>query len=63
MNMTQKQRKILWICIAVIVASYIVRSIISSAMQAAYYHQQAIRAAQQRRQREGARRCRPACFR
>ena len=48
MNMTNKQRKALWICLAIVVASYAVRSIILSAMQMQYYQQQAIRAAQQR---------------
>ena len=48
--MTQKQRKALWICLALVVACYIVRSIIIARMQAAYDQQQAIRAAQQRAQ-------------
>lgn len=48
MNMTNKQRKALWICVGIVVASYVGRSIIDSARQAAYYQQQAMRAAQQR---------------
>jgi hypothetical protein len=48
MNLTQQQRKVMWIGIAVVVAYYIVRQASNYAMQAAYYQQQAIRAAQQR---------------
>lgn len=40
--MTQKQRKVLLICIGVVVASYIVRNIVIGAMQIAY-QQQAMR--------------------
>jgi hypothetical protein len=47
-NITPQQRKLLWICVGVFVASYVFRSVMDSARQAAYYRQQAIRAAQQR---------------
>jgi hypothetical protein len=40
--MTRQQRKILLICLAIVVASYIVRSIVIDAMRMAYYQQQAI---------------------
>jgi hypothetical protein len=46
--MASKQRKLLMICIGVIVASYIVRSVVIGVLQMRYYQQQAIRAAQQK---------------
>ena len=46
--MTKQQRKIVLICLAVIVGSYILRNIVMSAIQMAYYRQAMI-AAQQRR--------------
>jgi hypothetical protein len=47
-NMEPKHKKILLICVAVFIGSYIVRSLVFSVMQMAYYRQQAIRAAQLR---------------
>jgi hypothetical protein len=47
MNPTPQQRKILLICLAVVVGSYVLRSMFDSDMEMAY-RQQAIRAAQQR---------------
>ena len=44
--MEPKHRKILFICIGVVVASYVVRSVVITALQMTYYQQQAIRAAQ-----------------
>jgi len=52
--MTKQHKKILLICIGIIVASYVVRSIVLGAMQAAYIHQQAIRAAEQRANKKAA---------
>jgi hypothetical protein len=47
--MTKQHKKILWICVGIIVASYIVRNIVIGAMQIAFYQRQmAFRAAQQR---------------
>jgi len=46
--MEPKHRKILLICVAIFIGSYIVRSLVFSVMQMAYYRQQAIHAAQLR---------------
>jgi hypothetical protein len=46
--MDPKRKRILLICVAVFIGSYIVRSLVFSVMQMAYYRQQAIRAAQLR---------------
>jgi hypothetical protein len=46
--MTPQQRKALWICGGLYLASYPVRWAVDYSRQAAYYQQQAIRAAQQR---------------
>ena len=44
--MTKQQRKTVLVIVGIVIASYIVRSIVISAMQMAYHQQQAIRAAQ-----------------
>ncbi len=48
MNIDRKQRNFLLLCGAILAAYYVARFIETSARQAAYYRQQAIRAAQQR---------------
>ena len=47
MNLTKQQRKAIWICLAVIAASYVIRSVMNFAQQQEYLRQQFIRAAQQ----------------
>jgi hypothetical protein len=48
MPLTQQQRKALWICGGLYLASYPVRWAMDYSRQAAFYQQQAVRAAQQR---------------
>lgn len=47
-KLTQKQKKILLICLGIVVASYVVKWVYTAAQQAAFLQQQANRAAQQR---------------
>lgn len=48
MNLTPQQRKAIWICLALVVASYVIRSVMNFAQQQEYMRQQFIRAQQQR---------------
>lgn len=48
MNLTPQQRKAIWICLALVVASYVIRSVMNFAQQQEYMRQQFIRAEQQR---------------
>src|ERR1035441_9421448 len=50
MNITPKQRKALWICLAIVVGCYFARSVVTSAMQMQYYQRQAVLAAQRKRE-------------
>ena len=47
MNLTKQQRKAIWICLALVAASYVIRSVMNFAQQQEYMRQQFIRAAQQ----------------
>jgi hypothetical protein len=46
MNLTPQQRKAIWICLALVVASYVIRSVMNFAQQQEYMRQQFIRAQQ-----------------
>ncbi len=48
MNLTPQQEKAIWICLALVVASYVIRSVMNFAQQQEYMRQQFIRAQQQR---------------
>jgi hypothetical protein len=50
--MTKQQRRTLWICLALVAASYVIRSVVNFARQQEYFRQQYIRAAQQRAKAE-----------
>jgi hypothetical protein len=63
MPLTQQQRKALWICGGLYLASYPVRWAMDYSRQAAYYQQQAIRAAQQRAYAKAHPPAPPACSR
>ena len=52
MNLTTQQRKMILICLAVVVASYVIHSVIMFARQQEYMRQQFIRAQQQRAKAE-----------
>jgi hypothetical protein len=47
MNLTKQQRKAIWICLVLVAASYVIRSVMNFAQQQEYMRQQFIRAAQQ----------------